>query len=204
MQRLAEGWTNTVSAEDYVIIPGDISWATYLEQALDDFRFIESMPGTKIISKGNHDYWWTTLSKLNRFVAANGFNTIKFMHNNSYAFEGMVLCGTRGWQCPGDDNFSGEDDRIFKRELQRLELSLRSIRPSADDEVIVALHYPPFNSRKEPSEFIDIMNRYGVGRCLYGHLHGESCRTAVEDEVHGIRFNLISADYLGFTPIRIK
>ena len=109
MQRLECNWKKIIRQDDYVIVPGDISWATYLEQSVPDFEFIDALPGIKVISKGNHDYWWTTSSKLEKFLKGNNFNTIKFMHNNSYVYNGIVICGTRGWKCPGDDNFSEED-----------------------------------------------------------------------------------------------
>lgn len=204
MERLRTHWTQTVGEEDYVVIPGDISWATYLEQAFDDFNFIEALPGIKIISKGNHDYWWTTLSKLEQFLSSKELGTIRFMHNNSFNLGKIILCGTRGWKCPGDEDFSGEDRKIYNRELQRLELSLKSAAGGSNESLMVALHYPPFNSKKEPSEFVEIMGTYNVKICLYGHLHGESFRNAFVGETRGIDFKLISADYLNFTPLKLE
>lgn len=202
MVRLKENWRTTVSDEDYVVIPGDISWAMYIEEAIEDFKFIDSMPGRKIISKGNHDYWWTTLSKLNKFLDANQFRTISFMHNNSFCIEGITLCGTRGWKCPGDDDFSEEDRKIFERELQRLELSLKSASETSNDGgVIVSMHYPPFNAKGEPSKFVEIMGKYNVRKCIYGHLHGTGFKSAVVGLIDGIDFSLVSADYLDFKPI---
>ncbi|WP_027622549.1 metallophosphoesterase [Acetivibrio clariflavus] len=204
MERLKQNWIKVVKDEDYIIIPGDISWATYLEQAYEDFNFIQSLPGKKIISKGNHDYWWTTLSKLNKFLDANNFKTISFMHNNSYNIEGTTFCGTRGWKCPGDDEFSKEDEKIYERELQRLELSLKSsCIGTAAENIIVAMHYPPFNAKKEPSEFVEIMRKYNVRRCIYGHLHGAGFKSAVVGEFDGIEFNLVSADFLNFEPLKL-
>ena len=204
MERLKQNWIKIVKDEDFIIIPGDISWATYLEQAYEDFKYIESLPGKKIISKGNHDYWWTTLSKLNKFLEDNNFKTISFMHNNSFSTEGMVICGTRGWKCPGDDDFDQEDAKIFQRELQRLELSLKSSCNGAKDvNVVVAMHYPPFNANREPSEFVEIMRKYNVKRCIYGHLHGAGFKSAVLGNVNGIEFNLVSADFLNFEPLNL-
>lgn len=203
MQRLETCWQQNVSHEDHVIIPGDISWATYLDQAFDDFKFIESLPGIKIISKGNHDYWWTTHNKLEHFVLGNGFSTIKFMHNNSFKFENVIVCGTRGWICPGNDDFGAEDRKIFNRELQRLELSLKSAVKEEECSIIVAMHYPPFNAKRQPAEFVDIMCKYNVCKCVYGHLHGDSFKNAVEGMIQGIDFKLVSADYLGFKPLRL-
>jgi len=204
MEKLSNQWEQTVSQEDYVIIPGDVSWATYLEQAYEDFSFIDRLPGKKIISKGNHDYWWTTLSKLEKFLRDNNFASISFMHNNSFDLGEAVLCGTRGWKCPGDSDFSAEDQKIFNRELQRLELSLKSVKAGEGRAVIAALHYPPFNAKGQPSEFIEVMKRFNVRICLYGHLHGENFRSAVEGEVEGIDFKLISADHLGFKPLKLN
>jgi len=204
MEKLETMWQQTVTEEDYVIIPGDISWATYLEQAYEDFKFIEGLPGKKIISKGNHDYWWTTGSKLKKFLDSNGFRTISFMHNNSFRIGNILLCGTRGWKSPGDDDFSLEDRKIYNRELQRLELSLKTAVVGNDDIVMVAMHYPPFNSRKEASQFVEIMMKYNVKLCIYGHLHSESFRNAVEGNIRGIDFKLVSADYLNFKPLKLE
>ncbi len=204
MQRLEYNWRNTIGAEDYVIIPGDISWATYLEQAVQDFKFIEALPGKKIISKGNHDYWWTTHKKLERFLDENKFSTIHFMHNNSFEVGNISICGTRGWICPGDEGFGEEDGKIYKRELQRLELSLKSTSASDTDIIIAAMHYPPFNSKKEPTEFVEIMGRYNVKLCIYGHLHGTAFKNAVTGKIEGMDFKFISADFIGFKPVALE
>jgi uncharacterized protein len=202
MDRIKSEWLQTVGEEDWVILPGDISWATYLEQAVADFRYIDSLPGRKIISKGNHDYWWTTHSKLEKFLEENALTTIRFMHNNSFRLGHSIICGTRGWDYPGEEG-SAEDQKIYKRELQRLELSLKSVEREPGDELLVALHYPPFSAKREPGEFVNIMSRYGVKQCIYGHLHGEGFRNAVEGEINGIRFYLVSSDYLYFKPLRL-
>lgn len=204
MERLQTEWNLTVSEEDYVIVPGDISWATYLDEAIADFRFINELPGRKIISKGNHDYWWTTAQKLSKFKDQYEFDKIDFMHNNCFDLGDVLLCGTRGWQCPGDDGFDAEDNKIYLRELQRLELSLKSAPLNNKAEIYVSLHYPPFNSQKQPSGFVDIMKKYGVRKCIYGHLHGYSFKNAVQGMHEGIEFQLVSADYLNFKPILLK
>lgn len=202
MKKLEENWRSTVAQDDYVIVPGDISWATYLEQAYDDFRFIHELPGKKIISKGNHDYWWTTKSKLDKFLNENGFDSISFMHNNSYFVQGAVICGTRGWEMPGEVGFGAEDEKIYQRELRRLELSLKGTTDIENaGKIIVALHYPPYNSKGEFSGFMDIMKKYDVQLCIYGHLHGDACRDAVDGIREGIDFRLVSADHLGFAPV---
>jgi predicted phosphohydrolase len=204
MSKLEESWRTIVGEDDYVIVPGDISWATYLEQAYEDFRFLHELPGKKIISKGNHDYWWTTKSKLDKFLNDNGFTSIEFMHNNSYTIAGTAVCGTRGWEMPGEVGFGSEDVKIYKRELQRLELSLKSATsdPSVS-RIVVALHYPPYNSKGKFSEFLSIMKKYEVQLCIYGHLHGDACKGAIEGVYDGITFRLVSADHLGFSPVLI-
>jgi len=204
MEKLKTQWEKTVTPADYVIIPGDISWATYIDQALEDFRFIESLPGRKLISKGNHDYWWTTMNKLNEFIENHGLMSISFMHNNSFCLEKTAVCGTRGWKCPGDDDFSAEDLKIYNRELQRLELSLKSAEACGGNYIVAALHYPPFNSRKKPSGFVEIMRKYGVRLCIYGHLHGEGFKNAFTGKYEGIEFRLVSADYLYFKPLALE
>lgn len=203
MEKLKTNWESVVGPEDFVLVPGDISWATYLEQAVEDFCFIDALPGIKIISKGNHDYWWTTMSKLTRFIEERRFSTIRFLHNNSIRIGKVVLCGTRGWKCPGDGDFSAEDEKIYRRELQRLELSLKSTGAGADDTVIVALHYPPFSAKNNSSEFVEIMMRYQVKQCIFGHLHGDSFKSYFMGDSGDIRFQLVSADYLEFKPLRL-
>jgi predicted phosphohydrolase len=204
MDKIENNWKETVSEDDYVIIPGDISWATYLKESYEDFRFIESLPGKKIISKGNHDYWWTTLAKLHKFLEENSFKTISFLHNNSFRIGKLVICGTRGWRCPGDDGFSTEDQKIYDRELQRLELSLKDALLEGEETIIAVLHFPPFNTRCDPSGFVKIMEKYNVKMCIYGHLHGGNFENIVEGRVNGIFFKFVSADYLDFKPLRLE
>jgi len=203
MERLESNWNNTVGENDYVLVPGDISWATYLEQAYRDFLFLDRLPGKKIISKGNHDYWWTTKSKLDKFVAENGFSSISFLHNNSYTVEKAAICGTRGWNMPGEAGFSDEDEKIYLRELQRLELSLKSATVPEGGKLIAATHFPIFNSRGVFSGFLEIMQKYNVDICIYGHLHGESHKYALEGTVKGIEIKFVSADFTGFSPVKL-
>lgn len=200
MDRLEAEWKAAVEPEDTVLLPGDISWATYLEEAHKDFSFIEALPGKKVISKGNHDYWWTTLNKLNKFVETNNFRTIAFMHNNNFRIGQNVICGTRGWKLPGDDDFNAEDRKIYNRELQRLELSIKGSSAGSGDNIIVAMHYPPIDVRGQISGFMEIMLKYGVKTCIYGHLHGEGHKKAYTGDFNGIDIRFVSADYLGFKP----
>ena len=207
--RIKQEWEKIITEYDSVIIPGDISWATYLEQSTEDFEFLNALPGEKIVLKGNHDYWWTTLKKLNDFMQKNKFYTIKFLHNNCYKVNNIVLCGTRGWKCPGDEDFDEEDRKIYLRELQRLELSLKCAKKASEEEsphlpIIAVMHYMPFNTKKQPSDFIQMLKEYNVKMCLYGHLHGDGIKNAVEGIIDGIDYKLISADYLEFKPIKLE
>lgn len=203
MEKIEENWSKTVGREDWVLIPGDISWATYLEESVMDFRFIDGLPGRKIIVKGNHDYWWTTLSKLNDFLESKGIKSIHFLNNNSYICDGTAVCGTRGWINPGSPEFAEHDAKIYNREINRLELSIRSLRGKEYNDILVMLHYPPFYSNGADSELFELMKSYGVKKCIYGHLHGLALKDAVEGVIGGIHFLLTSCDHIGFSPLRL-
>lgn len=201
-ERMETLWNNTVSENDLVVIPGDISWATYLEEAHADFEYINRLKGKKIIIKGNHDYWWSTLNKLNKFLEENQFNTISFLQNNSFQYEKFQICGTRGWSVLSSDN-SELNSKIFDREKHRLILSLEDARKKSDNEIIVAMHYPPVENGSCCHDFIDIMKQYNVKKCIYGHLHAQSIKNAITGNFDGIDLNLVSCDSLGFKPIII-
>ncbi len=196
--RIEENWRKTVKPEDTVLIAGDISWATYISQAHDDFAFIHALPGTKIVSKGNHDYWWETVSKLNQYLLAEGFTSIRFLHNNCFAAGDVAICGAKGYITP-DVGASDEDRKFYARELARLELSLQMGQKTACGTRIAMLHYPPVPG----SGFIDLMKRYGVSTCIYGHLHGHAANGALQGLHEGIDFRLTAADYLRFQPIKL-
>ena len=200
--KMRENWNKIVSENEYVIIPGDISWATYLEDAVTDFSYIHSLNGKKLISKGNHDYWWTTLNKMNLFLNENGFDSISIMKNTAYMIGDTAICGTRGWIIPS--SAVGEDAKIFEREKQRLILSLEDASAMGAKNIICAMHYPPVSKESENSEFLDIMNAYGVKRCIYGHLHGISHASAPIGVFSGIKLQLVSCDYLNFIPMLIE
>lgn len=200
--KMRENWNKIVSENDYVIIPGDISWATYLEDAVTDFAYIHSLNGKKLISKGNHDYWWTTLNKMNLFLNGNGFDSISIMKNTAYMIGDTAICGTRGWIIPS--SAVGEDAKIFEREKQRLILSLEDASAMGAKNIICAMHYPPVSKEMGNSEFLDIMNAYGVKRCIYGHLHGISHASAPIGVFSGIKLQLVSCDYLNFIPMLIE
>lgn len=192
--KLRQNWLNSVSDEDFVIINGDNSWATYLENTKEDFSFINSLPGKKILSKGNHDYWWTTMKKMNDFCRENIYDTISFLQNNHYMYGDIAICGTRGWQLSTEDE---KDLKIHNREIERLKLSFNSAKKSNPAEIIVALHYPPDDTFKA------LMEKYDVKQCFYGHLHGQSHRSALNGKANGIKYQLVSCDFLDFKPFKI-
>ncbi len=201
--RMRDNWNKIVTDDDTVIIPGDISWATYIEDAVADFEYINSLNGKKLISKGNHDYWWTTLSKMNAFLENNGFNTISILKNTAYLIGDTAICATRGWIIPPSAS-SGEDAKIFEREKQRLILSLEDAKAQNAKNIICAMHYPPVDNTNLRTDFLDIMKAYGVSECLFGHLHAASHKNAPVGNINGIRLRLISCDYLNFVPLLIK
>ena len=181
---------------DTTVLLGDLSWALSLEEAKDDFARIHSIPGRKIILKGNHDYWWSTVAKFNKFCQDNGFTNIEILHNNHYEYEGYAICGTRGW-FHEEDNTDQQDEKVFRRELMRLEASLKS---AGDLPKIVFLHYPPRYKGYECKEILELFAAYDVRRCYYGHLHGASHGLALDGLWDGIEYHLVSADKLDFEP----
>ncbi|MCR5484339.1 MAG: metallophosphoesterase [Clostridiales bacterium] len=200
-KRLENMWRSVVKDDDTVVVAGDISWAMSLEEAKEDFAFLDSLPGTKIIMKGNHDYWWSTKSKADRFFLENNMTTLKILHNNAYLVEGFSLCGTRGWSMECEKS---EDKKVLLREVGRLEVSIAEGK-KLGGELIVFLHYPPVSSGMiESGEISSVLEREGVKRCYYGHLHGASHRTAVNGEVNNVKYSLISGDYLKFCPKLIE
>ncbi len=200
MSRLESNWRENVGEQDTVVVAGDISWAMTTDEAYEDFRFLNSLPGKKILLKGNHDYWWMTRKKIDEWIAECGFSSISFLFNDSYVCENTGICGTRGWFFEQGEE---QSDKVLRREAGRLERSLLSQTKSVSEN-IVFLHYPPVFSGEHIPEFIDIMKRAGVKRCYYGHVHGKSIKNAFCGEYDGISFRLISADYLNFSPLRIK
>lgn len=199
VQKLTNNWKSTVSDEDVVILAGDISWGMSLNDSLKDFQYIDSLPGKKYIIKGNHDYWWDTRAKIERFFKENGLNTLNILHNSSIETEKFYVCGTRGWLF---ENTQPHDIKISAREAGRLQTSLNSCQ-NADKEKVVVLHYPPLYCDEIMGEMIDVMKKHGVKRCYYGHLHADSIRRAFNSTYLGIEFKLISSDALGFSPLEI-
>jgi predicted phosphohydrolase len=200
VERIKENWNREVSPEDTVVVPGDISWAMSLKEAVADFRYIHELPGRKIILKGNHDYWWTTAAKMNNFLAENGFDSIFILHNNHYAYENYGICGTRGWI---NDDSEPADAKVLAREAQRLETSIASAE-NAGLEPLVFLHYPPLYGNEYNPDLLEVMYRHNIKRCWYGHIHGKKGhQNAVNGERDGIVFQLVSADYVQFCPVKI-
>ncbi len=203
-EKIKSEWRNTVGEKDTVVIPGDISWAMGLANAEADLRFIDSLPGKKIIGKGNHDYWWDTLTKMNRFRDEKGFSSISFLFNNAYYVENKIICGTRGWV--DELGVKKEDERIIKREAQRLEMSLsegEKLREQYPDAgILVFLHYPPIFGDYMNGDILNVLYRHEIGHVWFGHLHGVR-REQLDDEYIGIRLTLCSCDYLNFRPLKI-
>ena len=203
-EKIKENWIKKVNKDDTVILPGDFSWSTYLEETYNDFEFLNSLPGKKILSKGNHDYWWTTVTQMNKYIKENNFENINFLYNNSYLVEDKIIVGTRGWTT---HNRNQENMKILKRELARLKLSLEDgIKKYGEDkEIYCFIHYPPFYKEtvEENIDFIKLMKKYNVKKCFYGHLHADSHKEAVEGLIDGIEFKLVSSDYLDFDLMKI-
>lgn len=205
-EKIKQDWLEKVKAEDVVVLPGDFSWAMNLEDAILDFAYLDALPGKKILLKGNHDYWWTTVTKMRAFLAEHDFTTIDFIYNNSYCHENYILTGTRGWTL----NELEGNGKILNRELLRLELSLQEGMKAYGEgkEIVVFMHYPPITHsamlNHAELSFVELMKRYKVKRCMYGHLHARSHQDAIEGQVEGITFQLISGDYLDFHVMKIE
>ena len=198
MDKLREGMS-VIGPEDTTVLLGDLSWALNLEGAVKDFAWIDQIPGKKIILKGNHDYWWSTAAKFYKFCQENGFENQWILNNNHYEYDGWAICGTRGWFFE-EDRGGAHDEKVFRRELIRLESSLKS---AGDKNKMVFLHYPPRYRGYECREIIELLERYEVRRCFYGHLHSESHKLAIEGQWGGVEYRLVSADYIGFKPVTV-
>jgi predicted phosphohydrolase len=197
--KIKENWLNKITEKDMVLIAGDISWSLKEQDSKYDLDWINELPGKKIISKGNHDYWWGSISKLNKM-----YENTKFLQNNFYIYEDYAICGTRGWVCPSGEKYSSKDEKIYNREQIRLKLSLDAAKKNGFEKIIVMLHYPPTNDKFEESEFTKIIKEYKVEKVIYGHLHGPVLSGEVlNGYLDGVEYILTSADYLNFNPKRI-
>lgn len=198
VEKLREG-LKVIHDEDTTILLGDLSWAMSLDSAEADFRFMNNIPGEKIIVKGNHDYWWTTLRKFQLFCQKNGFQRFRVLHNACFQYGDIAVCGTRGWFYE-EERHGQQDKKVFQRELMRLETSLKA---GGDLEKYCFLHYPPKFGAYSCNEILALLHQYGVTRVYYGHLHGASHKLAFQGSLDGIEFHLAAADYLNFMPLRI-
>jgi hypothetical protein len=194
-----ENWVKIVQPEDLVLVPGDISWAMRLEEAKSDLGFLSLLPGKIVGVQGNHDYWWQGISRVRAVLPSNVF----LIQNDHVWINGLALCGTRGWTCPGTAYFQEKDEKIYNRELIRLEISLKSVKLPAK-EIIVLMHYMPTNEKHEFNRFIEVLQEYAVSTVVYAHLHDQAKRYRLPDKAWGINFYLTSADYLGFKPLFIE
>lgn len=198
-ERMFNSWRDIVKKDDIVVIPGDISWALKLDEAQKDLRRIEALPGKKILLKGNHDFWWSSLNKIENLKLNNMF----FLQNNSIEIGDYVFIGTRGWISPKSSEFTDDDRKIYERELIRLELSYKSIKDK-NKEIICLFHYPPIEMDRSFNEFGNFLRENNIKLAVYGHLHGYILSKVVEGIVDGIEFHCLSADYLKFIPKLIR
>ena len=205
-EKINKNWRAVITDDDTVVIPGDISWALRLEEAREDLAFLDSLPGKKLIGKGNHDFWWTTAAKTERFFAENGMTSMSLLYNNAYIVEDFVVCGTRGWYYDRlGDKIPPETDyaKMTAREAARLQLSIdaadRLLIENPDKERLVFLHFPPIWNGQIFPEIVEVLQRNGIGRVFFGHIHGSySLPTSFVQD--GISYALISADFLNFAP----
>lgn len=201
LERLRENWNGKITDDDTVVLLGDHSWALKLEDSLRDLEFIHrELRGKKILVKGNHDLWWSTTKKITDFVADNGFSSISFLFNNAYLAEGISVCGTRGWI---RENGEPADQKVLNREAGRLEASLQA-GVKLGGELVAFIHYPPIYGTEENVLITEILHKYDVKRCYYAHLHGYSIKSALNGERAGVSYKLVSADSLGFDPIKVN
>lgn len=199
-QKLKERWLKTIGAEDTVLLPGDLSWGKRLEEARLDLEWIQNLPGKKILVRGNHDYWWNSTSKVQAM-----FPTLFFLKNSYYDYQGIAICGTRGWICPNDTYFTKQDEKIYKREQTRLSLSLQAAVEKGYQCIYLMLHFPPVNDKREPSAFLEIIKKYPqIKKIIFGHLHNISpLDQSYQGIWNGWDYRLVSADYLDFWPKKL-
>ena len=197
-EKLKAGFA-ALTENDTCVLCGDLSWGMSLKESREDFAFISALPGKKIILKGNHDYWWTTAAKIRKFLEENDFGNIEILHNNCFTVDEYAICGTRGWFFEEERN-TEQDIRIMNREIQRLKTSLDA---AGDRRKLVFLHYPPIYQHYRCEGIMNLLKEYEVRHCWYGHLHGKACQQAFNGWIDGTCFQLVSADYLHFKPIRI-
>lgn len=199
IQKIEKNWRECIQQQDTVLLLGDISWGMTIEQTKPDFDFIETLPGKKICICGNHDYWWSNISKIQKM-----YHNIIFLRNNSVKYHNVFICGTRGWICPNDSFFTPQYEKIYHREVIRLKLSLEDAMKKGAEQIIVLLHFPPTNDKKEWSGFLELFQCYPVSHVYYAHLHGqEHFHNSLIGEYKGVFYDLVSCDNVDFCPKKI-
>lgn len=198
---IEKSWNDLVTDDDIVVIPGDISWAMYLEDAVEDLKYISQFKGKKVLLRGNHDYWWKSISDLRNHLPEGMYA----VQNDAVKFGNIIICGTRGWVVPETTHKTPEDEKIFKRELIRLELSLKeAVNMREEGDILICLtHFPPFNYKREDSPFTDLMEKYGVNKAVFGHLHSYDKRQKLIQNKNGIDYYLTSCDLVGNKLVEI-
>lgn len=197
--KIIDNWKEIITNEDVVLVLGDTSWAMNMNEAKEDLDIINNLPGKKVFIKGNHDFWWSSLSKLK-----SAYEDIIFLQNSYYKYGNIGICGSRGWLCPNEVKFDEDDEKIYKREKLRLKMSLDAAIKGGCNEFIVITHYPPTNDKLEESEFTKLFEEYKVKKVIYGHLHGkDSFEMGLKGARNGVEYILASSDYINFKPIKI-
>lgn len=205
-EKISENWNNTIKDNDLVILSGDFSWAMHLKDTDEDFEYLNGLPGRKVMIKGNHDFWWSTLKSMNEFLEAHKIKNVEFIMNNAVEYNDTIIVGTRGWSLTESEN----SNKRLNRECLRLENSIQYALNNFGEgkEIICAMHYPPITKQmieeNKKSEYLEILKKYNIKICVYGHLHGRSHNEAVEGKIQGIQLKLTSCDYLDFKPYLIK
>lgn len=197
-EKIRTNWTSKITPEDTVLIGGDISWSISIDEGMEDLAWINELPGRKLIIKGNHDYWWSGITKLNKL-----YENMHFIQNNYFTYEDYAVCGTRGWICPSGNGLSQKDEKIYAREQIRLRLSLDAAVKAGYNKFICMIHYPPTNERFEDSAFTKIFEEYSVEKVIYGHLHGPSLNRVLQGKRNNVEYIMTSCDFINFDPVRI-
>lgn len=199
-EKIKNNWNNIVNDNDTVLVCGDISWAQTMEEFQPDLEYIKALKGNKIFIMGNHDYWWGSTQKLNDIS-----DKMTFLKANMCNYENIAICGTRGWLCPNDTYYTQHDEKIYKRECNRLKIALDMAEQKGYNDIYVMLHYPPVNDKGEYSVFQELIEQYNVKKVIYGHLHGAgSFKTGIQGKIRNVDYILTSCDYLDFMPIKIQ
>lgn len=198
-KKIEENWRRKITEADTILLGGDLSWSMQMKDATRELDFIAGLPGRKIAIKGNHDYWWSSIKKLNAM-----YDNFDFIQNNFFVYEDTAICGSRGWICQGSDKFTEPDESIYRREGIRLELSLSAAQKAGYEKIIAMIHYPPMNEFREDSLFTQMFEKYNVETVIYGHLHGPALNNAFQGNRNGVHYIMTSGDFLNFDPILLR